>query len=68
MSQFIVETRVKRGHVEVDNIPFSDETDVRIIVIPKVNLTKMSFPKIRRLTKSIKGNISNDIEAERNKR
>lgn len=68
MSQFIVETRVKSGHIEVDNIPFSDETDVRIIVIPKVDLTKMSFPKIRNLTKSIKGNISDDIEAERNER
>jgi len=68
MRQFVVETRVKRGHVELNNIPFSDETEVKVIVIPKVNLTKVSFPEIRELTKSIRGNLSSDIETERNQR
>ena len=68
MRQFVVETRVKKGHIELNNIPFSDETEVKIIVIPKVNLTKISFPEIRELTKSIRGDLSSDIDTERNER
>lgn len=52
MRQFVIETRVKKGHLELNNVPFSDETEVKIVVIPKVNLTKMSFPEIRKLTES----------------
>ncbi len=66
--QFVIETRVKEGHVELNNIPFSDETEVKVIVIPKVNLAKMSFPEIRELTKSIKGNLAGDIDVERNQK
>lgn len=62
MRQFVVDTHVKKGPLELNNVPFSDETEVRIIVIPKVTLTKMSFPDIRKLTESIKGNLSGDIE------
>lgn len=66
MSQFVAEARIKKGYLELYNIPFSDETEVKVIVVPKVNLAKMSFPKIIKLTKSIKGNISDDINGERN--
>ncbi|WKZ16037.1 MAG: hypothetical protein QY317_01770 [Candidatus Jettenia caeni] len=68
MRQFVVETRVKKGHLAVDNVPFSDETEVKVFVIPKVTLTKMSFPDIRKLTESIKGNLSEEIETERNQK
>lgn len=68
MSQFVIETRVKKGHLEVNNVPFSDETEVKVVIIPKVDMSKMSFPEIQRLTKSIKGNLSNDIGTERNSR
>lgn len=68
MPQFVMETRIKKGHLELNNVPFSDETEVKIIVIPKVNLTRMSFPEIRKLTESIRGNLSDDIETERNQR
>lgn len=68
MSQFVIETRVKKGHLEVNNVPFSDETAVKVVIIPKVDVSKMSFPEIQRFTKSIKGNLSNDIGTERNSR
>ncbi len=68
MSQFVIDTRVKKGHLEVNNVPFSDETEVKVVIIPKVDVSKMSFPEIQRLTKSIKGNLSNDIGTERNSR
>lgn len=68
MRQFVMETSVKKGHLELNNVPFSDETEVKIVVIPKINLPKMSFPEIRKLTEPIRGNLSDDIETERNQR
>lgn len=61
MSQLTIETRIKHGQLLINNIPFADETDVKVIVIPKVNLKKMSFAQIQALTKPIKGNLSDDI-------
>jgi hypothetical protein len=68
MSQFVIETHVKQGHVELYNVPFSDDTQVRVIVIPKADLEKMSFLKVRNLTKSIRGNLSDDVNGERDER
>jgi hypothetical protein len=47
------------------NLPFADDTAVKVIVIPKINLEKMSFAKIQSLTQSIHGNLSEDIIRER---
>ena len=68
MSQIIVDTRVTKGNLKLPNIPLEDNTEVKVIVIPKAKLSKMSFKKTRKLTKSIKGNLSDDILSERNER
>ncbi|MBU2447310.1 MAG: hypothetical protein KJ666_17295 [Bacteroidetes bacterium] len=65
MNQYVVDARIKDGHLSIGNLPFKEETDVKVIVIPKVNFSELSFLKIRELTKSIKGNISDNIISER---
>lgn len=65
MSQYVIDAKIKNGYLSIGNLPFKEETDVKVIVIPKVNLDELSFEKIRELTKSIKGNISDDIISER---
>lgn len=65
MNQFIVDTRIIKGRLELNDVPFSDEQEVKVIVIPRVKLDKMSFHKIQQLIKSIKGNLSDDIIGER---
>ncbi len=68
MTQFTTDTHVKNGHLELNNIPFADNIEVRVSVVPKVNLSEMSFNKIRLLTKPIKGNISRNVHTERDER
>lgn len=68
MSQFVFETHVAGGRLELSNLPFSDATAVKVYVIPKADLAKMSFAKARELTSSIKGNLSNSINRDRTER
>ncbi len=68
MSQFVTEARVERGRLELFNIPFSDDTEVKVFVVPKVDLSKMSFLEIRKLTSPIKGSLADSIRRERNER
>jgi len=65
MHQLTIETRVKHGQLQINNIPFVDDTEVKVIVIPKVNVEKMSFEKIQALTQAISGNLSDEIIRER---
>lgn len=65
MTQFIAESSIKNGRIILNKIPLKENTKVKVILIPKVDLLSMSFSKIRRLTKGIKGNMSDDIIAER---
>lgn len=65
MSQIILNTRVINGHLKLQDIPLDNNTEVQVIVIPKLDLSKMSFQKSQRLTKSIKGNLSEDVISER---
>jgi hypothetical protein len=65
MNQYIIDARIKDGYLTIANLPFKEEMDVKVIVIPKVNFSELSFEKVRELTKSIKGNISDDIIFER---
>jgi len=65
MNQYVVDARIKNGFLSLENLPFIEETDVKVIVIPKISFRELSFLKIRELTKSIKGNISDDIISER---
>lgn len=65
MYQVTREALIKNGHLELNNLPFSDEAKVEVIIIPKVNVSKMSLAKIQALTQSIQGNLSDDIIRER---
>lgn len=67
MNQYTTDTKIKNGHLEIDNIPLPNNSPVKVIIIPMTNLKKLqkSLLKARDLTKSIKGNISNDISLER---
>ncbi|MFQ5771588.1 MAG: hypothetical protein ACE5HX_13700 [bacterium] len=65
MSPIIVDTRITNGHLKLQDIPLDDDTEVIVIVIPKANLSKMSFQNSQLLTKPIKGNLSDDIISER---
>ena len=68
MSQFVTEARVEGGRLELFNVPFSDATEVKVFVIPKVELSKMSFLEVQKLTSSIKGNLADSMRRERDAR
>jgi len=68
LGQIILNTRVTNGHLKLQNIPLEDDTEVQVIVIPKLDLSKMSFQKSQRLTKPIKGNLADDIVSERSEK
>lgn len=68
MRQFVTETSIQHGHLELHNIPFADNVTVKVIVIPKVELIDMSFPHIWEMTNSIKGNLAGDVAQERAER
>jgi len=68
MRQFIVEAHVKKGHLQLHDVPFPDETELKVIVVPKVNLAKMSFAAMRKLTKPIRARLSEDVRTERDQR
>ncbi len=65
MHQLTIETRVKHGQLQLNNMPFADDTEVKVVIIPKVNVEKMSFAKIQALTQPISGNLSDEIIRER---
>jgi hypothetical protein len=65
MTQFIAESSIKNGRIILNKIPLKENTKVKIVLIPKVDLPSMSFSKSRKLTKGIKGNLSDDIITER---
>ena len=62
------EAHIKNGHLELNNIPFANNMHVKVIIIPKAELTQMSFPHIWEKTQSIQGNLSDDITHERDER
>lgn len=65
MNQYVVDAIIKDGYLSIKDLPFKEQTDVKVIVIPKINFRELSFLRIRELTKSIKGNISDDVSSER---
>lgn len=66
--QYIIDTTVTKGHVEIDNLPFPDLTRIKVLLFPEADIKNMMFMKACELTKNIKGNISDDIDAERGER
>ena len=65
MSPYIVDARINDGQLKLQNIPINNDTEVKVIVIPKVNLYQMSFQAVQELTKPIKGSLSDDLNSER---
>ncbi|MEK7726962.1 MAG: hypothetical protein AAB354_01050 [candidate division KSB1 bacterium] len=68
MSQFITETRIAKGRLELSNMPFLDDTEVKVFVIPKVDLARASFRAAQKLTRGMKGNLGDSIRRDRNGR
>jgi len=68
MSQFMTETTIHKGCLELHDLPLQDNLDVTVIVIPKVDLTKMSFPEIWTVTESFRGNLADEVSKEREER
>ncbi len=66
MAQFATETSITNGRLELSNIPFENGIPVKVIVIPKADLSKMSIPEMWEATKSIQGKLSTDIGLKRN--
>jgi hypothetical protein len=68
MSQFVAETSITNGHLELNNIPFANDIHVKVIVIPKAELAQMSFPQIWETTQAIQANLADDVAHERDER
>ncbi|MCI5131159.1 MAG: hypothetical protein D3904_06455 [Candidatus Electrothrix sp. EH2] len=68
MSRFVTEASVVNGRLELNNVPFSEKMQVKVVVIPKVDLSKMSFPDIWKTTRGIQGNLADDVAGERGER
>ena len=64
MNQYIINARIKDGYLSIKDLPFKEETDVKVIIILKINFREISFLRIRELTKSISENMSDDISSE----
>lgn len=67
MNQYVVDTKIKDGYLTLQNLPFAKDADVKVIVIQKIDYEKLSFNKVRELTKSIKSSLSDDVIEQRNK-
>ncbi|MCP4695352.1 MAG: hypothetical protein GY862_00685 [Gammaproteobacteria bacterium] len=65
MYQVTKEAHIKNGHLELNDLPFSDDAVVEVVIFSKVNLEKMSFEQAQLLTQSVSGNLSDDIAKER---
>ena len=68
MNNYSIDTKIKNGHLELSNIPIPDDVNVKVVIIPKIKLSDLSLDKSNKLSKSIKGNISDDINSERDER
>ncbi|MCI5140883.1 MAG: hypothetical protein D3909_03970 [Candidatus Electrothrix sp. ATG1] len=68
MSRFVTEASVINGRLELNNVPFSEKMQVKVVVIPKADLSAMSFPDIWKTTCGIRGNLADDLSGERGER
>ncbi len=68
MRQNVYDAKISKGCLELNNLPFADEQEVKVMIMPKFTWDEEAINEIRRLTSSIKGNLSDDISAERDER
>lgn len=65
MAQVFGEAVVEHGAVTLRELPFGDQTRVRVVVIPKADTKKMAFTRVRALTVGIRGNLADAIALDR---
>lgn len=67
MSQVTIDTYIKQGQLHLDNLPFQDDTRVRVVVIPTIDLEveKQWFAQIQALTQASGDSWSEDLIRER---
>ena len=66
MPQIVVEGRIKNGSLKLEGLPLEDETQVQVVVIPKIRLDAMSFLEAQELSRNLEGSLSDDVVRERN--
>ena len=66
MPQIVVEGRIKNGSLKLEGLPLEDETQVQVVVIPKIRLDAMSFLEVQELSRNLEGSLSDDVVRERN--
>ncbi len=65
MENLIIETCVHQGGVTLHDLPLKDNTPVKIIIIPRTHLQRLSFRQTRVLLQDIQGDLSDDVAEER---
>ena len=65
MSQLVIDGKVQKGHIKLDNIPLPDNAEVMIYIIPKLKLENLDLEKVLEMTRTIHGNLSDDIVRDR---
>lgn len=65
MENLIIETRIQQGGLTLHNLPLKDDTPVKVVIIPRTDLRRLSFLKTRALLQDIRGSLSDDVLAER---
>ncbi len=68
MGQNVFDAKISKGRLELNNLPFADEQEVSVTVMPKFKWNEERMEDIRNLLASIKGNLSQDIIDERGPR
>ncbi len=68
MKTYVTQATVHEGRISLDNVPLADESEVEVRVVPKTNIRKMSFQRVRELTKEARGSLAEDICEEREER
>ncbi len=64
MNQLEIDAKIIGGELTLKNLPV-DNADVKVVIMPKVKLEQMSFPKVRELLRDVKGSLADDIIEER---
>ncbi|KOR33066.1 hypothetical protein TI05_03325 [Achromatium sp. WMS3] len=65
MENIILDTKIQHGKVILHDVPLEDDTPIKVIVIPKTNLQRLSFQKTRILLQDVPGNLADDVRKER---
>jgi len=61
----VIETRICKGGILLQNLPLKEDTPVKVVIIPRTNLRRLSFRQTRALLQEIPGNLSEDVAEER---